>query len=133
MRLWGSCFPKDIKALIKTSRDTGVNPAVLAAVENRNNLQKKVLAEKIKARLDTDLSGRRFALWGLAFKPGTDDMREAASIVLLEDLLSAGATMQACDPVAMNQAIRELPEAWLNSGRLNALIINTRHWKTRMP
>jgi UDPglucose 6-dehydrogenase len=114
----GSCFPKDVKALIRTSRDTGVEPAVLAAVENRNNLQKKVLGEKIKARLGTDLTGRRFALWGLAFKPGTDDMREAASLVLLGDLLGAGATVHAYDPVAMAQAARELPDAWLGSGRL---------------
>jgi UDPglucose 6-dehydrogenase len=138
----GSCFPKDVKALIKTSKDTGVEPAVLAAVENRNNLQKKVLAEKIKTRFGTDLRGRCFALWGLAFKPGTDDMREAASIVLLEDLLAAGATVQAYDPVAMNQAAKELPEAWLDSGRLmltedqyqalenaDALILVT-EWKT---
>jgi UDPglucose 6-dehydrogenase len=138
----GSCFPKDVKALIKTSKDTGVEPAVLTAVENRNNLQKKVLAEKIKTRFGTDLRGRCFALWGLAFKPGTDDMREAASIVLLEDLLAAGATVQAYDPVAMNQAAKELPEAWLDSGRLmltedqyqalenaDALILVT-EWKT---
>jgi len=138
----GSCFPKDVKALIKTSKDTGVEPAVLAAVENRNNLQKKVLAEKIKTRFGTDLRGRCFALWGLAFKPGTDDMREAASIVLLEDLLAAGATVLAYDPVAMNQAARELPGAWLDSGRLkladdqyqalenaDALILVT-EWKT---
>ncbi len=138
----GSCFPKDVKALIKTSKDTGVEPAVLAAVENRNNLQKKVLAEKIKTRFGKDLRGRCFALWGLAFKPGTDDMREAASIVLLEDLLAAGATVQAYDPVAMNQAAKELPEAWLDSGRLmltedqyqalenaDALILIT-EWKT---
>ncbi len=114
----GSCFPKDVKALIKTSRDTGVEPAVLAAVENRNHLQKKVLGEKIKSRLGTDLSSRRFGLWGLAFKPGTDDMREAASIVLIDNLLAAGATVCAYDPVAMAQAARELPEAWLESGRL---------------
>jgi UDPglucose 6-dehydrogenase len=114
----GSCFPKDVKALIKTSRNTGVEPAVLAAVENRNQLQKKVLGQKIKERLGKDLTGRRFALWGLAFKPGTDDMRDAASIVVLEDLLGAGAMVRAYDPVAMNQAARELPEAWFDNGRL---------------
>ncbi len=114
----GSCFPKDVKALIKTARDTGVEPSVLAAVEDRNNRQKTVLARKIRHRFGKDLSGRRFAVWGLAFKPGTDDMREAASLVLLKDLVAAGAMVQAFDPVAMKQAVRELPGEWLDSGRL---------------
>jgi UDPglucose 6-dehydrogenase len=114
----GSCFPKDVKALIKTARDTGVEPEVLAAVEARNNLQKTVLAGKIRQRFGEDLSGRRFAVWGLAFKPGTDDMREAASLVLLKELLAAGAMVWAYDPVAMKQAARELPGEWLESGRL---------------
>jgi UDPglucose 6-dehydrogenase len=114
----GSCFPKDVKALIKTARDVGVEPSVLAAVEDRNNRQKTVLARKIRDRFGEDLSGRKFAVWGLAFKPGTDDMREAASLVLLKDLLAAGAMARAYDPVAMKQAVRELPEEWLDSGRL---------------
>ncbi|MCF8092920.1 MAG: UDP-glucose/GDP-mannose dehydrogenase family protein [Desulfotignum sp.] len=114
----GSCFPKDVKALIKTSKDTGVDPLVLAAVENRNNHQKMVLGSKITIRFGTDLSGRCFALWGLAFKPGTDDMREAASLMLLKDLICANATVYAYDPVAMAQAARELPQEWLESGRL---------------
>ncbi len=114
----GSCFPKDVKALIKTARDSGVEPSVLAAVEARNNRQKTVLAQKIRDRFGRDLTGRKFAVWGLAFKPGTDDMREAASLVLLKDLLDAGAMVRAYDPVAMKQAVRELPGEWLDSGRL---------------
>lgn len=138
----GSCFPKDVKALIKTARDTGVEPSVLAAVEDRNNRQKIVLAGKIRQRFGEDLSGRMFAVWGLAFKPGTDDMREAASIVLLQDLMAAGAMVQAYDPVAMEQAVRELPDEWLDSHRLvlvkdpyqalesaDALVLVT-EWKT---
>ncbi len=114
----GSCFPKDVKALIKSSRDTGVNPTVLSAVEERNNQQKMVLGTKIKSRFGMDLTGRRFALWGLSFKPGTDDMREAASIVLLNELIQANAVIHAFDPVAMNQVAREMPGEWLDSNRL---------------
>lgn len=114
----GSCFPKDVKALIRTAKDTGVDPTVLAAVEDRNSQQKRVLGSKIRSRFGKDLSGRCFAVWGLSFKPGTDDMREAASIVLLTELIQANATVQAFDPVAMNQAARELPKEWLDSGRL---------------
>ena len=138
----GSCFPKDVKALIKTARDTGMEPSVLAAVEDRNNRQKTVLTRKIRDRFGEDLSGKKFAVWGLAFKPGTDDMREAASLVLLKDLVSAGAMVLAYDPVAMEQAVRELPEEWLDSHRLvlandsyqalesaDALVLVT-EWKT---
>ncbi len=114
----GSCFPKDVKALIKTALDTGFKPAVLTAVEDRNNRQKQVLAQKIMQRFGNDLAGMTFGVWGLAFKPGTDDMREAASLVLLKDLIQARATIQAFDPVAMPQAAKELPEAWLKTGRL---------------
>ncbi|MFO7988642.1 MAG: UDP-glucose dehydrogenase family protein [Thermodesulfobacteriota bacterium] len=117
----GSCFPKDVKALIKTARDIGVHPSVLAAVEERNNLQKQVLGDKVRSRFGPDLTGRCLALWGLAFKPGTDDMREAAAIVFLQDVMAAGATVQAYDPVAMTQASRELPGDWLTSGRLTLM------------
>jgi len=113
----GSCFPKDVKALIKTSLDTGFTPAVLTAVEDRNNRQKQVPAQKIMQRFGNDLSGMTFGVWGLAFKPGTDDMREAASL-LLKDLIQARATIQAFDPVAMPQAAKELPEEWIKTGRL---------------
>jgi len=100
----GSCFPKDVKALQKTGEDAGNPLRVLAAVEAVNSAQKGVLAAKIRARFGADLRGRRIALWGLAFKPNTDDMREAPSLTLIADLLAAGATVQAYDPVAMHEA-----------------------------
>ena len=102
----GSCFPKDVKALIHTARGAGFEPALLAAVEDRNDAQKTVLFDKIAAHFDNDLAGRTFALWGLAFKPNTDDMREAASRVLMEALWAAGAKVQAYDPEAMEEAQR---------------------------
>jgi UDPglucose 6-dehydrogenase len=102
----GSCFPKDVKALIKTAEDHGHALKVLSAVELANDDQKHVLVKKIKARFGANLSGCHFALWGLAFKPNTDDMREAPSRTLIDDLLKAGATITAYDPVAMNEARR---------------------------
>ena len=102
----GSCFPKDVKALIATARGAGFEPTLLAAVEARNDAQKTVLFEKIARHFDGDLKGRTFALWGLAFKPMTDDMREAASRVLMEALWDAGAKVQAYDPEAMEEAQR---------------------------
>jgi UDPglucose 6-dehydrogenase len=102
----GSCFPKDVKALIATARGVGFEPTLLAAVEARNDAQKGVLFEKIAGHFDGDLAGRTFALWGLAFKPQTDDMREAASRVLMEALWEAGAKVQAYDPEAMEEAQR---------------------------
>jgi len=103
----GSCFPKDVKALIKTANDdAGITLKVLNAVEAVNDAQKKVLTNKIKARFGTDLIGKNFAIWGLAFKPNTDDMRDAPSRKLISDLLEAGATVTAYDPVAMPEAQR---------------------------
>ena len=102
----GSCFPKDVKALIATARGAGFEPTLLAAVEARNDAPKTVLFEKIARHFDGDLKGRTFALWGLAFKPMTDDMREAASRVLMEALWDAGAKVQAYDPEAMEEAQR---------------------------
>jgi UDPglucose 6-dehydrogenase len=96
----GSCFPKDVKALMHTAESAGRPLRVVAAVEQANQAQKHVLGDKVKARFGTDLKGRRFAIWGLAFKPNTDDMREAASLALIEDLLAAGAEVRAYDPVA---------------------------------
>ena len=105
----GSCFPKDVKALIKTaSVDAQMDLQVLKAVEAANDAQKHVLGNKIKNRFGQDLSGRHFAIWGLAFKPNTDDMREASSLVLIADLLTAGATVAVYDPVAMQEARRIL-------------------------
>jgi UDPglucose 6-dehydrogenase len=107
----GSCFPKDVKALIKTaSTDGDLDLRVLTAVEEANDAQKHVLSRKVKQRLGQDLTGRHFAIWGLAFKPNTDDMREAPSLALIADLLAAGATVTAYDPVAMHEAQRVLGE-----------------------
>jgi UDPglucose 6-dehydrogenase len=114
----GSCFPKDVKALIHMAHTHDFEPKVLLAVEGRNEVQKHVLFEKISARFGKDLSNRTFGLWGLAFKPGTDDMREAPSVVLLHALIGAGARVQAYDPVAMPTARRELPESWFREGKL---------------
>lgn len=100
----GSCFPKDVKALQRTAEEAGYPLKVLAAVEGVNEHQKRVLGAKVKARFGADLIGKRFALWGLAFKPNTDDMRDAPSLTVISDLLSAGATICAYDPVAMKEA-----------------------------
>jgi len=102
----GSCFPKDVKALIKTAQDdAGITLKVLTAVEEANDAQKHLLTKKLKARFG-DLKGMHFALWGLAFKPNTDDMREAPSRELIADLFEAGATVTAYDPVAMHETQR---------------------------
>lgn len=100
----GSCFPKDVQALIKTSRDHGYEPRLLASVETVNANQKQVIPKKVKARYGNDLSGRLFAVWGLAFKPDTDDMRQSAAITIIRELLAAGAEVQAYDPRAMKEA-----------------------------
>jgi len=103
----GSCFPKDVSALIKTAQDeAGIKLKLLTAVEAANADQKRVLSNKIKAKFGNDLKGKKFALWGLAFKPNTDDMRDAPSRELLADLFAAGATVTAYDPVAMNESRR---------------------------
>ena len=103
----GSCFPKDVKALIKTAADKAdINLKVLSAVEAANDAQKHVLGSKITRHFGKSLSGRHFAVWGLAFKPNTDDMRDAPSRTLLADLFAAGATVTAYDPVAMHEAQR---------------------------
>jgi len=100
----GSCFPKDVKALIETAKAFGLDLAILDAVEGINTRQKRMLASKIFQRFGANLQGRRFAMWGLAFKPNTDDLREAASRQVIAELLDAGATVCAFDPVAMNEA-----------------------------
>jgi UDPglucose 6-dehydrogenase len=102
----GSCFPKDVKALIQIGKNNGHDLKVLDAVEAANDVQKHVVAAKIKQHFGDDLSGKHFALWGLAFKPNTDDMREAPSRELIHDLLAAGATVTAYDPVAMYETQR---------------------------
>jgi UDPglucose 6-dehydrogenase len=102
----GSCFPKDIKALIHTARERKTELKILQAVEDVNDKQKRVLLKKIKRFFGDDLSGKLFGIWGLSFKPRTDDMREAPSIVIINGLLEAGAKVQAYDPQAMNEAKR---------------------------
>jgi UDPglucose 6-dehydrogenase len=104
----GSCFPKDVRALRFTAERAGAPLKVLGAVEAANETQKRVLVDKIVARFGSDLSRRRFALWGLAFKPNTDDMREAPSRVIIDALLQRGASVAAYDPVAMDEAKRIL-------------------------
>jgi UDPglucose 6-dehydrogenase len=114
----GSCFPKDVKALIHMGEASGFAPQLLRAVEARNQAQKQRLFEKIQQRFGATLRGRTVAIWGLAFKPGTDDLREAPSLALIERLIDAGARVKAYDPVATETARRQLPGAWLDSRRL---------------
>lgn len=100
----GSCFPKDVKAIIKTAKEYGYNLRVLQSVEDVNEAQKAVLFNKVKAHFNGDLEGKTFAMWGLSFKPNTDDMREAPSMVIIDQLLAAGAEVKAYDPIAMKEA-----------------------------
>ncbi len=100
----GSCFPKDVRALIKTGDDLAVDLSILKNVHETNEQQKGILAAKVKARFGTDLSGRQFTIWGLSFKPETDDVREAPALALIEELLEAGASVVAHDPQAMETA-----------------------------
>jgi UDPglucose 6-dehydrogenase len=100
----GSCFPKDVKALIKTAQENGYQMQVLRAVEQVNEAQKEVLFSKVSKHFGGSLRGKHFAIWGLSFKPKTDDMREAPSLVIIEKLLAEGATVSAYDPVAVKEA-----------------------------
>jgi UDPglucose 6-dehydrogenase len=102
----GSCFPKDVKALIKTAKENKYDMRILNAVEEVNENQKEVLFSKVKSHFNGDLKGKTFALWGLSFKPKTDDMREAPSLVIIDKLTGAGAKVVAYDPVAMHEAER---------------------------
>jgi len=133
----GSCFPKDVQALIHLAESAGFEPAVLKSVEARNKTQKTVLFDKIRQHFGDDLKGRTFALWGLAFKPNTDDMREAPSRVIMQALWEAGAHVRAFDPEAMGEcrrlygervdlALVDSPEAALDGA--DALVIAT-EWK----
>ena len=104
----GSCFPKDVKALIKTASDYGYSLEILKSVENVNERQKETLYNKVYKHFNGDLKGKKIAMWGLAFKPNTDDMREAPALVLAEKFTSMGAQIYAYDPVAMEEAKRRL-------------------------
>lgn len=107
----GSCFPKDVKALIKTANENNYNMRILNAVEEVNEDQKSVLFNKLVSKLGNDLSGKKFAMWGLSFKPNTDDMREAPSLVLIDKIKKAGGEVVAYDPVAMHETQRMIGDA----------------------
>ena len=104
----GSCFPKDVKALIKTADENKYSLEILKAVENVNNRQKELIFDKMLRHFGNDLKGKKIAMWGLSFKPQTDDMREAPSMVIIEKLLAAGASVSAYDPVAMDEGKRRI-------------------------
>ncbi len=115
----GSCFPKDVKALIQMAEKKGVEPCVLKAIERRNEIQKCILVNKIIQYFGENLSGLTFGVWGLSFKPETDDMREASSLTLLKNLLDRKAEVQAFDPIAMSKAKSFLPKDWFQSKRFH--------------
>jgi len=120
----GSCFPKDVKALIHMAKQAGIEPKILTAVEQRNEEQKRLLVQKVQTRFGTDLSGKTFAVWGLAFKPQTDDMREAPSLVIIPALINAGAKVVAYDPVAVTEAerrLKNLPQLSFAANQYDAL------------
>jgi UDPglucose 6-dehydrogenase len=112
----GSCFPKDVKALVSMAKNNSVPADILHAVELRNQRQKERIAVKVKQYFGGNIAGKTFCLWGLAFKPGTDDMREAPSLQIINDLVSAGAKIRAYDPVATETAKAALPKTWLDTG-----------------
>ena len=111
----GSCFPKDVKAILGMAKDVDFSPILMQAVEDRNQLQKYRLVERIVEAYGEDLSGRVFGMWGLAFKPGTDDVREASSAVMIRELVARGATVKAYDPVAMETITQEIDSDWIGS------------------
>lgn len=138
----GSCFPKDVKALVATAREVNYKAELLEAVDNVNDRQKHVLFEKLAGHFNNDLAGKTFAVWGLSFKPNTDDLREAPSRVLIESIIKAGASVKAYDPVAMT----EMRHFYPNEKNLNligtamdccidadALLINTEWLEFRSP
>jgi UDPglucose 6-dehydrogenase len=107
----GSCFPKDVRALAAVAEANGVEPRILRTVDETNNQQKNVLFRKLKAYFNGDLTGKTIAVWGLSFKPRTDDIREAPSLILIRSLLEAGANVQASDPVAVENVRQELGDS----------------------
>ncbi len=136
----GSCFPKDVKALIRTASEYQYEMRILQSVEEVNDDQKKVLFNKIKKHYGNDLKNKTFCIWGLSFKPNTDDMREAPSLVLIDALIDAGAKIQAYDPVAMNEALHilgnkiDLKEDTISaSENADAIILVTEWPEFRLP
>jgi UDPglucose 6-dehydrogenase len=120
----GSCFPKDVKALIKTSNQNGYKLRVLQAVEDVNDDQKLVLFHKLQKYYNNDLKGKTIALWGLSFKPNTDDMREAPALVLIKALNAAGAKVQVYDPVAMEECHRRIGDVVVYAKDAHAAILD---------
>ncbi|MDP2396731.1 MAG: UDP-glucose/GDP-mannose dehydrogenase family protein [Burkholderiales bacterium] len=118
----GSCFPKDVRALLDMGLQARTDLDILAAVAHVNEVQKQWAAGVIAGRFGHRLQGRRFAVWGLSFKPGTDDLREAPALAVISDLLTAGARVSAHDPVAMPRALREWPQQWFESGALQLAV-----------
>lgn len=114
----GSCFPKDVKALVRIAEACGFEPTVLHAVEARNQQQKQLLAKKLTAKFGENLTGVHIGIWGLAFKPETDDIREASSVAFLQDIIARGAKVKAYDPAAMPVAQQQLPAEWFSHGLL---------------
>jgi len=136
----GSCFPKDVKALVRAGEENGHALRILQAVEDVNDNQKQVMVKKVMAQFGQDLTGKHFAMWGLSFKPETDDMREAPSVVIANALLEAGATVAAYDPVAMEEAKHQLGdrityanEAYVALEGADALLLVTEWREFRMP
>lgn len=118
----GSCFPKDVQALIKTSQEFGYSPSLLEAVEEVNDAQKLVLSQKVVGHYGENLSGKTFGIWGLSFKPDTDDMRESPSIYIIENLLAKGAKVQVYDPKAM-----EIAQSYYFKGKENILYCSNKY------
>ena len=137
----GSCFPKDVKALINTAKLNNYPMRILQAVEDVNDEQKSLLFRKLEKHFNGDLKGKRIAIWGLAFKPETDDMREAPSLILIKKLKEAGCIVSAYDPVAIPEAQRRLPAGMISYGKdiyetvidADALLLVTEWKEFRMP
>ncbi|RGD54876.1 UDP-glucose/GDP-mannose dehydrogenase family protein [Bacteroides sp. AM07-18] len=136
----GSCFPKDVRALMKTAEKNGYSMRVLKAVEEVNERQKSILFEKLLKHYNGDLKGQQIALWGLAFKPETDDMREAPSLVLIDKLIEAGASVKVYDPIAMDECRRRIGDKVLYATDMydavldaDALLLVTEWKQFRMP
>lgn len=136
----GSCFPKDVKALIKTARENDYTMRILEAVEEVNDNQKSVLFDKLISSIGVNLAGKKFAMWGLSFKPNTDDMREAPSLVLIEKIIQAGGSVTAYDPVAMEETkhmigdkIEYVSDPYDALENANALLLVTEWSEFRLP
>ena len=136
----GSCFPKDVKALIRTASDNGYVMSILQAVENVNNRQKSILFDKLCLVFDGDIKNKTIAVWGLAFKPETDDMREATSLVVIDKLLTAGCSVKVYDPIAMDECRRRIGNSVMYTDNMydaaegaDAILLITEWKEFRMP